>query len=157
MMLNNGNYMLVTETFEVQKSFIENKISDYNISKPKRINLTRIDIPYKNLELVEDGLDLSEALIDCPESTFLIRVQGDSMENAGINNGDILLVDRSKKPKHGNIIVAAINKNLTVKRLNFSYKETLLLAENDNYLPIFIRPSDKFEIWGVATMVIKYL
>ncbi len=149
--------MLITETITVQKSISKNKISDFNISKTKRINLTKIDIPFKSLILVEDGLDLNEELIQRPSSTFLIRVQGDSMENAGINNGDILLVDRSLQAKHGNIIVASINKNLTVKRLNYSYKETLLLAENDNYLPIFIKSSDRFEIWGVATMVIKNL
>ncbi len=149
--------MLVTETYSDNEILFHSRTAENNINKSKKINLTRIEIPYRNLELLEDGLDLNETLIDCPNSTFLIRVSGDSMQNAGINDGDILLVDRSKQPKHGNIIIASINKNLTVKRLNYSYKETLLLAENDNYLPIFIRPSDRFEIWGVATMVIKSL
>ena len=149
--------MLVTESYlESEKIYLRNTVEN-NVNKSKKINLTKIEIPYKNLDLLEDGLDLNETLIDCPNSTFLIKVSGDSMENAGINDGDILLVDRSKQAKHGNIIIASINKNLTVKRLNYSYKETLLLAENDNYQPIFIRPSDRFEIWGVATMVIKSL
>ncbi|GAB1371625.1 hypothetical protein MASR1M45_16870 [Candidatus Kapaibacterium sp.] len=109
----------------------------------------------RTLNLYDDGIDLNEHLVDSPDKTFLIRVKGDSMINAGIDDGDILLVDSSKKPVHGNIVVASINNKLAVKRLNYSYKETMLLPENDKYLPIRPKSSDRLKFMGVAIMVIK--
>jgi DNA polymerase V len=111
----------------------------------------------KPLELINEDFDLTQDIIKIPESPFLIKVNGDSMMGCGIESGDTLLVDKTKKPCHGDVVIAALNKKLLVKRLNYSYRETMLLSENDNYMPIKIYPSDKFEIWGVATMVIKDL
>lgn len=111
----------------------------------------------RRLELIEDGIDLNEQFVESPEKTFLIKVKGDSMIGAGIDNGDILLVDCSRKPVHGNIVIASINNKIAVKRLHFSYKETMLLSENDNYMPILPKKSDNLRIWGVAIMVIKDL
>jgi DNA polymerase V len=109
------------------------------------------------LELINEDFDLTQDIIKIPDSPFLIKVNGDSMTGCGIESGDTLLVDKTKTPCHGDVIIAALNKKLLVKRLNFSYKETMLLSENENYMPIKIYPYDKFEIWGVATMVIKDL
>lgn len=134
------------------KSFVNRK-SYYRVTE--NLLPRKFDLHGKKLNLFEDGIDLNDQFVDTPEKTFLIRVQGDSMIGAGIDNGDILLVDRSKKPVHGNIVVASINNKLAVKRLHYSYKETMLLPENDNYLPIRPKESDSLKFWGVAIMVIK--
>ncbi len=109
----------------------------------------------KQLDLIEDGIDLNDYFVNCPEKTFLIKVKGNSMQGTGIDNGDILLVDGSKTAVHGNIIIASINNKLAVKRLHYSYKETMLLSENDDYMPIRPKESDRLKILGVAIMVIK--
>jgi len=121
----------------------------------ENFRVKKFDYNGNHLNLFDDGIDLNEHFVDCPDKTFLIRVKGDSMIGAGIDNGDILLVDSSRNPAHGNIVVASINNKLAVKRLNYSYKETMLLPENDNYLPIRPTKSDRLRIWGVAIMVIK--
>lgn len=126
-------------------------------NKSRKFNPSDYEFPFDKLELIEDSIDLNEEFVECPRSSFLIRVKGNSMINAGIDSGDTLLVDSSRKPVHGNIVVAAINGKITVKRLNYSYRETMLLAENDDYMPIMVKSGDRLKIWGVATMVIKSL
>lgn len=106
-------------------------------------------------EILKEEMDISETIFNLPEQAFMIKVSGDSMNGIGINSGDTLFVDRQRKYKHGDIVVAAVNKKLAVKRLNYSYKETMLISENDNYIPIRIREGDKLDIWGVVTLVIK--
>jgi len=119
------------------------KSSKYNFRKPH------------SLEVLKEEMDITERLFKIPDTPFLIKVRGDSMTGCGIDSGDTLLVDKSKKAKHGDIVIAAINNKLAVKRLNYSYKETMLIAENENYMPIMIHSGDKLDIWGVVTMVIK--
>ncbi len=113
--------------------------------------------PYKNFSytLEEDKLDLNSHFIKNPSDTFLIRVQGDSMIKAGITPGNILIVDRRIKPRDNKIVVAAVNDGLVVKRLKITPEEVLLVSENDKYMPIKVKRTDKFEIWGVVTSVIK--
>jgi DNA polymerase V len=103
----------------------------------------------------EGKLDLNEYLVTNPENTFLIRVTGNSMIKAGINTGDILVVDKSLKPSNNKIVVAAINDELLVKRLKISPEGTFLVSENDTFSPIEINGEDKFEIWGVVSSIIK--
>jgi DNA polymerase V len=135
---------------------LKNSVSRKGLNRVAEFSQPRkFDYQGKKLNIFDDGIDLNEHLVDSPDKTFLIRVKGDSMIGAGIDDGDILLVDSSRKPKHGNIVVASINNKLAVKRLNYSYKETMLLPENDNYLPIRPKLSDKLRFWGVAIMVIK--
>lgn len=103
----------------------------------------------------EGRLDLNEYLIHNPETTFLIRVTGNSMLKAGINSGDILVVDRSMRATNGKIVVAAINDELLVKRLRYTDDGTYLVSENDDFAPIKINIEDKFDIWGVVSSIIK--
>ncbi|MDC1068566.1 S24 family peptidase [Candidatus Kapabacteria bacterium] len=100
-------------------------------------------------------LDLNEYLIKDPESTFLIRVQGDSMNGAGINTGNIIVVDRLEEVKSGQIVVAAINGDLLVKKLIRTNEGTELHSANKNYPTIQIDSEDSFDIWGVVKSVIK--
>lgn len=100
-------------------------------------------------------LDINELLIKNPEDTFLIKVTGNSMIKAGINTGDILVVDRSLEAVNGNIVVATINDELLVKRLRENEEGTELCSENENFPNIKISQDDKFNIWGVVKSVIK--
>ena len=105
-----------------------------------------------------DGqLDLNEFLIHHPAATFLMRASGRSMLGAGIHDGDILIVDRSLDPKDGMVVIAAVNGELTVKRLKTQRNRIFLEPENADYLPIEIAEGDEMEIWGVVTNVIHPL
>lgn len=103
----------------------------------------------------EGRLDLNEHLVKNPSGTFLIRVTGDSMINAGINSGSILVVDKNNKPANNKIVVASVNNELLVKRLKITEDSVYLVPENDKYNPIEVRKNDKFDIWGVVTSVIR--
>jgi SOS-response transcriptional repressor LexA len=111
----------------------------------------------KVILLPENKLDLNDYLIKHPSATFFVRVVGDSMVNAGIHNNDIIIVDRSIKPKHGKIVVAALDGQMTVKRLYRRDKKVILLPENELFKPIEISDSMEIVIWGVATNVIHAL
>ena len=108
-------------------------------------------------DYLEDKLDLNEYLIKHPAATFFVRVAGDSMINAGIYNNDIIIVDRSIKPKHGKIVVVALDGQMTIKRLYRRDDKIMLLPENEIFKPIEILDSMDMVIWGVATNVIHSL
>ena len=100
---------------------------------------------------VERILDINDLVVKNPASTFFVRVEGDSMIGAGIFSGDVLVVDRSYDPKDGNIVVAAVNGELLVKRLSLSRNEQYLLSENEAYPPITIGDGEECFVWGVVT------
>ncbi len=103
---------------------------------------------------IEGHLDLNEHLIKHPAATFFVRVTGNSMVDAGIQENDILIVDRSIKPTHGKIVIAAIDGQLTVKRLNIKNDKIILMPENSAFDPIEIKEGSEVYIWGVVTNVI---
>lgn len=103
---------------------------------------------------IEKQLDLNEYLVSHPVATFFVRVQGDSMREANIHSGDILIVDRALEAVSGKIIVAVLNGEFTVKRLKKENGQVWLLPENDDFEPISIQPESDFEVWGVVTWVI---
>jgi DNA polymerase V len=106
-------------------------------------------------DYIEDRLDLNDKLIRNKTATFLLVVQGDSMQNTGIKDGDTLIVDRSIEPKDGKIVIAALDGELTVKRLSIKSTGTWLVPENDNYPPILVREESDITIWGVVTATIS--
>jgi DNA polymerase V len=99
-------------------------------------------------------LDLNEHLIKHPSATFFARASGDSMEGAGIYDGDLLIVDRSLDPINGKIVIAVLNGELTVKRYVAQGDEAFLWPENNKYKPIKITQDSEVLIWGVVTNVI---
>ena len=117
---------------------------------PLFINKVPAGFPSPADDYLENQIDLNEHLVKRPASTFMVRVKGDSMVNAGILNGDILIVDRSVKAAYGKIIVAILNGNFTVKRLTKQGNKTFLFPENPNYQPIEITEAHEFEVWGVV-------
>lgn len=102
---------------------------------------------------IDKKLDLN-SLIKHPSDTFLVKVEGESMINAGIHDGDILVVDRAIEPLNNKIVVASINGELTVKKLKIVGTKVYLLAENPNYKSIEINTILDFTIRGVVTFVI---
>lgn len=101
-------------------------------------------------DCVERPLDLNDLLIDNPTSTFFVRVAGDSMEGAGIFDGDYLIVDRAVEPVSGKIVVAAVFGELVVKRLSRDQGNLALVSENQAYQPIVINEQEDVYIWGVV-------
>lgn len=109
-------------------------------------------------DYLHESLDFNRDLIKHPEATFYGRVHGDSMEDAGISEGDITVVDRSIEPQHGDVIVAYINNEFTIKYLDLKHKKDgyiELRPANKKYKPIRIDESDNFEVWGVVVWTIK--
>jgi len=105
-----------------------------------------------------DGcLDLNEHLVAHPEATFFIRVQGQSMTGAGINDGDLLVVDRALEAADGDIVVAMVNNEMTLKRLQKRNGHVRLLPENPCFRPIEFKDGQELTIWGVATSVVHFL
>ncbi len=111
-------------------------------------------------DYMDKTLDLNEYLIINPSATFFVRVRGESMIDAGIHNGDLLIVDRALSPKDGSIVIAVIDGELLVKRMSFKKNKVFLILENREYMPVEIKPEMNFEVWGVVTTVIhsvKYI
>ncbi|MEP7217564.1 MAG: translesion error-prone DNA polymerase V autoproteolytic subunit [Bacteroidota bacterium] len=95
-------------------------------------------------------VDLSQLLAPNPTNTFLVRTSGDSMRDAGIQAGDLLVVDRSITARHNSIVIASLNGAVTVKRFQNRHGRTVLVPENPNYQPIEIRAFDAFTVLGVV-------
>lgn len=99
---------------------------------------------------LESELDLNEYLIDHPAETFFVRAKGDSMQQAGIFDKDLLIVDRSLTPKDNDIVIAAVGGELTVKRLCVKHSKPWLLPANPDYRPIQIKEGSELYVWGVV-------
>ena len=105
----------------------------------------------------EDTLDLHRLMVKNPPATFFMRVTGDSMINAGIHNGDLLVVDRSKHPSSGKIVVAIVDGEATIKRLVKRQGRFFLCPANSNFPEIDVSGHEETIIWGTATYVIHQL
>jgi len=108
-------------------------------------------------DYIEDRIDLNRHLIRHREATFFLRVQGDSMIDAGIHDGDLLVVDRALEPGDGKIVIAALDGELTVKRLSLRDGKAALMPENPDYPVIEIGSDQELVIWGVVTNVVHAL
>lgn len=104
---------------------------------------------------IDGTLDLNELCIRHPAATYFIRARGESMEGAGISDGDVLVVDRSLRACNGDIIIAAVDGAFTVKRLEKHGTRVRLLPENPAFAPIVLTPGMQAEFFGVVTYVIK--
>lgn len=105
-------------------------------------------------DFVEKSLDLNELLIEHPAATFFVRVQGTSMKDAHIHDGDVLIVDKSKEAVSGSIVVAVLNGEFTVKRIQMKGETVFLVPENKKFSPIAVTREMDFQVWGVVTYVI---
>ncbi len=105
-------------------------------------------------DYVELKLDLNQHLIKHPAATFYVRVKGNSMIDANIHEGDILIVDRALEAKNNDIIIGVLNGEFTVKRLKKTKSGIVLNPENTEFKPIKISSDADFQIWGVISYII---
>ena len=106
-------------------------------------------------DYTEENIDLNEHLISNPFSTFFLRVKGDSMINAGIKDKDLIIVDKSLIAKPGDIVIAMIDGEFTIKRLSIKNNELYLKAENNNYPDFRFKNHIDVQIWGVVIYSIR--
>ncbi len=106
-------------------------------------------------DYIQDRLSLDEHLIQHKESTFFVRAKGNSMTGAGIFDGDLLVVDKSLNPKSGDIVIAVVDGDLTVKRLIQHGNTVILKAENARYKDIEFKDGQELQVWGVVTSTTK--
>ena len=134
----------------------------YNAAYDGSKKFSQHDVPHANAtgfgaaadDYMERGIDLNEQLILNKPATFFFRMNGDAMMGAGISSGDVLIVDRSIKATNGKIIVAAVNGDLVVRRLQQNFNHITLVAENKNYANIELAEFTDLNMWGVVTCVI---
>lgn len=134
------------------KAFLASGITNY--AMPLFSSTVRAGSPTSADDYIEDYIDLNTHFSKQLGSTFLVTASGDSMVNANIQDGDMLIVNKDIKPTHGKIIIAAVDSELTVKRLEIMSEKIQLVAENPNYLPIEINDETSLVILGVVTHVI---
>jgi DNA polymerase V len=113
--------------------------------------------PSPALDFMETKIDLNKVLCENPLATFYIKVDGHSMIDAGINDKDVLVVDRSLEPKNNKIAICFIDGEFTVKRIKLEKGILWLLPENSKYTPIKVTEENVLIIWGIVTYVIKAL
>jgi DNA polymerase V len=115
----------------------------------------RAGFPSPAEDFAVEQLDIAKLLIKHPQATFFWRVRGDSMQGAGIDDGDLICVDRAVRPHHGSIVLAIIENECTVKYLHQRAGRMKLRAANPTYADIIPRDSQTIEVWGVVTACIK--
>lgn len=127
---------------------------------------TELEVPYVDVgisagfpspadDFIELTIDLNRELIKHKDSTFFAKVKGDSMKNAGIFDGDLLIIDRSLEPQDGKIAICQIDGDFTVKRIKKENGVVWLIAENEDYKPIKVTEENELMIWGIVIHSIK--
>jgi DNA polymerase V len=111
--------------------------------------------PSPAADFMETNIDLNKELSENPLATFYIKVKGNSMIDAGINDKDVLVVDRSLEPQNNKIVICFIDGEFTVKRIKLDKDCLYLMPENENYKPIKVTEENQLIIWGIVTYVIK--
>lgn len=111
--------------------------------------------PSPATDYVEEGLDLNDYLVRNKPATFMFTVKGDSMTGASIEEGDKVVVDRAQHPKHGDIVVAVVDGEYTIKRLFKHMGRVELRPENAAYPPIVFHDGSELMVWGVVVGVVR--
>ncbi len=125
-------------------------LNDIKLAEP----LVPAGFPSPADDFVEMEINLQDYIVKNKEATFCVKVEGSSMTKAGINTGDIMIVDRSLTPKHNDIVLAVIDGDFTVKRLAVNDNSVYLVPENDSFSPIKITELMDFQVWGIITHII---
>lgn len=115
----------------------------------------RAGFPSPAQDYMEQAIDLNKELIRHPASTFYGRVVGNSMSGEGIDEGDILVIDKSQELIDGDLAVCFINGEFTVKRVKLEKDYAWLVPSNPDYEPIKVTKDDEFTIWGIVTYTVK--
>lgn len=128
--------------------------TDKNLTLPF-VEGIKAGFPTPAADYSDISIDLNRELIKHPASTFYARVKGDSMRDAGINDGDLLVIDKSLDPADGKIAVCYIDGEFTLKRIRILKDSLYLYPANSEYRPIRISTENEFLIWGILTYAIK--
>lgn len=137
------------------------KLNIYNADTQSQVALpyadegVRAGFPSPAQGFMESAIDLNRDLVLHPESTFYARVKGESMRDAGVGDGDILVVDKSIDLFDGDMAVCILNGEFTVKFVERHTDHVLLVPANPDFQPIYVGEGDSFEVWGVVTYVIR--
>ena len=113
--------------------------------------------PSPAMDFMESSIDLNQVLVENPIATFYVQVDGNSMIDAGIQDKDVLVVDRSLEPRNNKIAICLLDGEFTVKRIRLENNELFLMPENPSYQPIQVTEENQLIIWGIVTYVIKKL
>ncbi|MFX2576011.1 translesion error-prone DNA polymerase V autoproteolytic subunit [Enterobacter quasiroggenkampii] len=124
------------------------------IDLPLFSDLVQCGFPSPAADYVEQRIDLNELLVAHPSSTYFVKAAGDSMIEAGISDGDLLVVDSSRTAEHGDIVIAAVEGEFTVKRLQLR-PTVQLIPMNSAYPPIIVGSEDTLDVFGVVTFIVK--
>lgn len=155
-----GKYGTSTKAIRVPEYLLED-IKNYSVNGGYKIPFfsSKVEAGHPSVadDHIEEMLDMNGFLIRNPQTTFCVRVSGLSMIDAGIYEGDTLLVDSSIAPVEGKIVIAALDGMLTVKRLCYINKKPYLMPENPNFEPIPILENSEIHVWGVVTYILRTL
>ena len=139
----------------------DTKLDIYSISTEKMIERPYIEqgikagFPSPAEDFLDISIDLNKELIKNPSATFYGRVKGDSMKDAGIDHGDLLIIDKSLEPRNGKIAVCFIDGEFTIKRIKLEKNFCWLMPENKKYEPIKVTEDNDFVVWGIVVHIIK--
>jgi len=136
------------------KNFQIFEITNKKIYLPVAQSKVQAGFPSPATEYEEDRLDINDIVVTNPQATFYIRVNGNSMLDANIHDGDILVVDRSLEPVHGKIIIAVVDGEFTVKTLYNKDGVIKLVPANPEYPEILLKDAQELNVWGVVSYII---
>ncbi|GAB4451089.1 MAG: translesion error-prone DNA polymerase V autoproteolytic subunit [Bacteroidia bacterium] len=131
-----------------------NATTDTNIELPF-ISAVKAGFPSPAQDFMEETLDINSLVVKNPVATFYARVQGNSMIHLGIEDGDILVIDKSLEPIDGKIAVCIVDGEFTLKQIKIKDKKVFLMPANPDYPPIEITEEKQFMVWGIVTYIIK--
>ena len=144
------------EKNKIQKGIIFFKPNTENFQKiPLAQNGVSAGFPSPADDFKELRISIDQEVVKNEEATFYARVAGESMQGAGLDDGDLLVIDRSKEPQDNNIAVCFVDGEFTVKRLKVEADCIYLIPENKKYKPIRVTEDNELIIWGVVTFVVK--
>lgn len=147
--------MIINNLYNSKELKIFTSDTSSNMKIPFLESLIPAGFPSPADDYMEMSLDLNEKLIRNPSSTFFAQISGSSMINAGISDGDIVIVDKSLQPKDDSVLVCIIDGEFTLKRFKKIDEESaFLMPDNPEFDPIKINKHNNFMIWGVVTYTI---
>ncbi len=140
---------------------MKSKITFHNVNQEQELYLPYIEsgvkagFPSPAADFEESSISLDQYVVKNKEATFYAKANGQSMIGAGIDDGDILVIDRSLEPKNNKIAICFIDGDFTVKRIKIKKNEVFLVPENPNFQKMKITEENQFIIWGIVTYVLK--
>ena len=138
----------------VSKEFSFYSVGEKTIDVPFYQSNVPAGFPSPAENFMDLDLSLQDYLVQNPSATFCVRVTGDSMKNAGISSGDVMIIDRALEPKNNTIVLAVLDGEFTVKRIQKKADGLFLKPENKDFKAIQITEEMNFQVWGVVTHII---